>query len=162
MKLNKNWPLIVGVAVPVIAVVAIAVSIYVPRLYVHPQYNFVYAENLGYAPVPCSINDTLPTTQISRLLPCGGYSVYLYNVSTNTNTQITASDENSYSLDTSQASPDGFTVGPSYSSGGPLFDDIPYDPNQVYLTKGTYSRKLNTLDTNSDDGDTFEFLGWVK
>ncbi len=88
-----------------------------------------------------------------------GVKVYLYNVSSNTNTELTSNEEARYVLDTGAASPDGFTIGPSYEDGGAPFFSSPYVPNEVYITKGTYSHRLNT---ESSADETFEFLGWVK
>jgi hypothetical protein len=162
--MRKKIALVVGVALPVIAVAAVAASIYVPRLFVHPKYNFVYSENSvgvpnGVCPRVFPDSTAAPTT-IGQMLSCSGpdVKVYLYNVATNTSTQLTPGEQAAYALDTDATSPDGFTVGPAHSSGGPFFG-TPYDPNEVYITKGTYSHRL---DVQQSIDLSFEFLGWVK
>jgi hypothetical protein len=178
---RKNWLLVLGVAIPVIAVIAVAASIYVPQFFVHPKYNFVYGEiqsDMTYPPcmgtgITFSVvngkvveHQPAPAAALSVPQPvvCSSSQdekIYLYNVSSNTSTELTASGAQSYTLDTDAASPDGFTVGPAYGNGGSLFFSAPYSSNVVYISKGTYSHRLNIEVPNGSTSSNFQLLGWV-
>ncbi len=48
MDYKKNIPLIVGIAIPLVMIILVGASIYIPRLYVKPQTNFLYQTGGDY------------------------------------------------------------------------------------------------------------------
>ena len=48
-QIKKNIPLVVGLAIPVLMILFVAGSIYIPRLFApEPKFNFVYSSGEDY------------------------------------------------------------------------------------------------------------------
>ena len=182
MFTRKNVPLIIGIAVPILTVAAIAIGIYAPRVYTHPQQSFVYVEQPYYtgAYYGCSgagatysvingrvtqqepkmpqLDTVAPPTQ-----PCAGTDekVYLYDVKTDKNTELTAQQAASYSVTQGGESADGFNVAYRYSGESFPFSRA-YSSDGVYIEKGNYSKRLNIPFGSSGASAGFQLLGWIK
>ncbi len=97
--LKEHASLIIGLGLPILMVIVIAVAIYVPTLTSHPKYNFVYLSGGGY-PIFYSVEngklskkDQAPPAVDKLSAPAiAPYSnsekLYLYNVSTDKATEI--------------------------------------------------------------------------
>ena len=177
---KKNLPLYIALCIPVVMIVIIAAAIYLPGLGKKPQYNFIYAtgENVDYyyygsdfiyvvrddkvvkvdrtpnpnAPRPINNNQNIVEPKL-----------YLYDVVKNQSTELTLFQTQQYTLNTSNTSPDGFTVERgNYSDGGFPFDGGSGDYNHWYLKGHNRSRQLNLALSGFDIYNNFQFLGWVK
>ena len=197
--MRKNLPLIVGFGLPVLLIVAVILSIYLPRLYTDkPKHNFLFMNrgdyNYGYFPPnPTKADQTPPpplyeyTVKDDRLqlnqvnVQSGrGYeksrlpTVYLYNVKSNTYTTVNPDQVSAYKIISAKTSPDGYklTQGGGGDTGAVGFffgGGRSYDYNSIYLTKNSYSQKLN-LPANVSLGNCSYyysslmdcgFAGWV-
>lgn len=148
----------------------IVVSIYLPAFFVHPQYNFIYETySNGYYGQDYTVqNQTIiknPSYNQNAPYPpplqYSGSSLYMYNVSTNLNTQISFQQAQQYVVDSSMISPDGFKIENGTNGGGLfLFGSGEYDYGSEYLVGNHVSKKLS-MRTNGDYYNGFHFLGWI-
>lgn len=165
MDIKKNASLIAAIAVPVLMMIAISASIYLPAMFVRPGYDFIYTDNQNYdssyrysvdggmikkEDVPCdsSANSNYCNSRT------GDGKIYYYDVARNESRELPFEEANRIKLDSSYKSPDGFEIMGS-SGGGPFFSG---DYNAKFIKKGAYSKKINKSSAN---GYNFEFLGWV-
>jgi hypothetical protein len=182
--MKKNLPLITAIAIPAALILFVAASIYIPGIFVKPQYNFLYATGSFYA-APYKVTDGhLVTTTTSTanasgtvkannsiVVPVPGYlpadqpSFYIYDVATNQSRQVSPTDAAQLSLDTNEQSPDGFTVATGNAGGGifPFFS-VGSDYGTRYLEGHNVSRKLNLSGTSSNYpySYNFTFIGWIQ
>ncbi len=101
-------------------------------------------------------------------LPDGAGKLFIYDVATNTNREITYDEAQLLILDTNVTSQDGYqVVGGSY--GGDIFSMMfggggDYNYRDRYLKGHNVSKKLNIqteVDTYSSYHE-FRFLGWIR
>ncbi len=174
MNIRKNAPLIAGLAIPVVMVLLVAASIYLPALFAPaPVTNFLYmtgsqyyygdqysvdkgrllkikpdAEQKPYGP---------PNNQIAHF--------YTYNVSTNTRSEISFEDAQKLTLDSSVTSPDGFQLKNGTQSDGfaPFFVLASEDYRTHYLVGHGASYKLGIEQGTAFErfSNDFQFLGWI-
>jgi hypothetical protein len=174
--MRKNLPLILGFAIPILMVVFVIGTIYVPALIVKPHYGFVYATGNRYydygdhyvvesgkvikktIPVPKNSTNNYPYQDNLKL--------YIYDTEKDSSKEITLDEAQKLTLDQNIKSPDGFVLDQGYGNSGifELFGSN-RDYNAHYLKKGIVSKKiyLTTPSNNiySYNGD-IQFLGWVK
>src|SRR3990167_7408846 len=164
MTIKEKLPLAVGIGLPLLLIVFVAVFAYLPSLFVQPKYNFVYATGNLYDYEIRVINGKLSLNpQTYRNISGTQYqyslrepSLFLYNVLEEKSTEVTLSQAQTYNLDPSSKSPDGFTVGSADSDGVsffPFFYGGRYDRGQ-YLTGKGLSQKVT-------DNYDFKFIGWI-
>lgn len=163
MSPKKNFPIILAVLIPIVMIALVAASIYLPRLYVHPQYGFLYYSDYCDAyDVSGGMLKSKPVAQSDSycrrdLNP----KLYIYEVRTGNSKEIAFADARKLVLDPAKISPDGFTVtGPE--SGG---DYYPFyfgsgDYDSEYLKGSGATFRVELPDGISDY--SFKFLGWVK
>lgn len=166
MEIKKNASLIAAIAIPILMILAISASVYLPAMFVHPQYDFIYTDGDRYGSLyRYEVNGNF---LVKKDNACGaGYSseycssrtdsvrIYYYDVAKGESREIYFSEAAQIKLDPMSKSPDGFEIA-SAGGGGPFFSG---DYNAKFLKKGAYSKKINRLSANRYD---FEFLGWVK
>lgn len=173
---KKNIPLYIALAIPVLMIVLVAAFIYLPGIGQKPKENFVYmtgnapyyygpgssgyyvsSGKLIYTPPPTA-NPPLPKPD--TLQP----HFYVYDVAKDQATEITFEQAQNYSLDSSNTSPDGYTIERGNGGGGDFFfGGAPGDYNNWYIKGHNRSRKLNLkLTGNYSYGDNFQFLGWAQ
>jgi len=172
-KIKKNISLIVGISIPILMIIFVAASIYLPGIFVKPQYNFLYVSgpdaysyrNLidGYSVQDSKlIKNNVLQVGTDNPIPSATY-LYVYDVVKNKATEISLADAQKLTLDSSITSPDGFEV--VYGTKGGdflLFDGGRTDYNTRYLQGHNVSKKLN-LKLNGDlYYRNFRFLGWIK
>jgi hypothetical protein len=161
--LKKNITLVLGLFIPVAMIVFIAAMVYIPRLYIQPEYSFIYATNdnqydeFGYHVVDERIvyyprivkDDVYPTPDL-----------YVYDVETDQSRQITIEEAQMYRLDDSPQSPDGFKITQGGRGGDISFlFGGGYDPAHYLVGKGV-SKKLD-INESSNYWD-FHLVGWIK
>lgn len=170
MDLKKNATLIIGIAIPVIMIILVAVSIYIPPLFMHPKYNFLYVSGDEYnSEYTYHISGgTLVKEKKERNKNDDyGYNrssyreqkLFLHDTQKNESREISYEEARGLKLDTDEKSPDGFEVISSWSGGGFLFFDGGSHRGQ-YLKRNSYSKKLNTQ-ASGDYYYDFNFLGWI-
>lgn len=176
-----NIPLIVGLAIPIILTIFVAISIRVPQVLAKPQYSFVYATGPypTYEKVtPESITTyryaveggrlTLAQETVSRD-PGERYfsrfqqaepEFYRYDVTSKTSEKISFEQASALHLDEKRNAPDGFRVTRGdYSTG--LFEIfVGGNDRGYYLQKDSASHRIE-LEETSDSYYDFEFIGWV-
>lgn len=181
---KEQLPLIIGLTIPVLLVVVLAAIIYVPRLYVTPQFDFVYAT--GSYPVwidPATktrieyrvVNDRLtkkvtPVAVESDPDKRDYYGVsettppdfYRYDVSENVNKVLSEEEALGLLLNPAKMAPDGFEVGYGQTNEN-IFESVfgGRDYSQQVLTKGSVGIPLNLVGESNRYYGEFNFIGWL-
>lgn len=185
MEPKKNISLIVGLAIPVLMIVAVAGSIYIPQLFApKPAYDFLYSTNDGPYSYPGAGGYDVRNGKIVKIPPLApevyGYrpgdpypvgvpakpsgpepKLFVYHVKNDTSKEVAFEEAENLTLTTDQTSPDGF----EYSDGSRGGDFFPfggrYDYNTKYLMGHGVSRKLK-ISGNQYEYNPVRFLGWIK
>ena len=178
---TANISLIIGLLIPVIMVIGIALAIILPAQSIHPQTDFIYA--LGQYPSGILIdnakqvqysyiikdnkivNSTITVPQKPETVPYP-YSdqvptFYIHHTADNTNEEISFTNVEKLKLSDESLSPDGFTMSYGASSGGmfPFYFEGQNDATSAYLAKGTGSKKVNVV--TKSNRSQFSFVAWV-
>ncbi|OGY21875.1 MAG: hypothetical protein A2126_00655 [Candidatus Woykebacteria bacterium GWB1_45_5] len=158
-NLKEKLPLIVGVGLPILLIVYVAISYYLSAFFVKPQYDFIYTSDSSYDYNLKVVGGTITEDSVDynysntsnryKAAP----STYYYDAQTDRSRSITLSEAQSYTIDPSTKSPDGYTV--ERASSGGIFGGG-YE-NGYYLKGHGFSKKINI----SADRYNFRFLGWV-
>lgn len=175
--LKAHWPLVVGLGLPVVFILVIFLSVYIPTKTAKPSQDFVYVygnysgygENYivkdgklvlekepGYVRMPSD------SQKINYKIP----EIYIYHVEAGESKKIDYSQAQGLKLNINQESRDGFRIEYGGGRGGLFFDMFgggDRDYNSKYVSKGAYSKKLN-LPYSSPDiyYSDFQFMGWVE
>lgn len=170
MGSKKNISLIVGIAIPILMIVLIAVSIYLPSLFAPaPQFNFIYVteDNYGQNFQFAVENGVLVKREVKypeHYTPKDA-RLFIHDVMKNTDQEITFEDAQKLKLDSLLKSPDGYEV--VYGSSDYGFFPFFYggsDYNAMYLKGHNTSKKLDLQ--SSTDGRYYyrnrRFLGWIR
>jgi len=171
MKINKqNWPLFLAFTAPVLLILLVIGSIYIPNLFKKPQYNFIYSQGSYYRNYAVNSagqiyrlagqpNPPIPPPQVSQDYP----QLYYYDVTKASSTPISFEQAQSYQLNASMTSPDGYNVGFGSHADGifPLFISTSPDYNSRFLQGHGSSRKLNLASEPDYYNNYFQFVGWV-
>ncbi len=171
---KKNIPLIIALSIPVLMIILVAAFIYLPGIGQKPKVNFVYMTGNDYyygygqqeyvvsgghlvqnpKPVPPALSPPIPDNTVPRF--------YFYDVAKNTASELTFQQAQSYKLDSSNISSDGYTVAQGNSGGGDfLFGGGSGDYNSWFIKGHNRSVKLN-LKLTGVNYYNFQFLGWVN
>lgn len=176
MDAKKNVPLIVGLSIPVLMIIFVAASIYLPGLFVQPKVNFLYSLGGDYYSKSkyYVLDDKIALGQIaypekgntgrwveSRREP----KLYFHDVVKNQNKEISFEEAQTLALDHNVKSPDGFEITRgeySYS----IFEILTtrgHSWGTRYITGHNVSKKLNIPDRDDSYGyyGDFQFLGWA-
>ncbi len=187
--IKKNFAILLAFALPLLLIIGVAVSTYLPSVFLSTNYNFIYTScsdgnNYYYN---CDnylqkrysvVNNKIVLNNIDPTQDSDGdsipdikenYSVriFLHDTKLNESREITLEEANTYKLSSLLTSPDGVTVSGNYNRGGDFFF-FPFVSGSsssygYYLTKGKSKTKLNLI--NERDRyyyqENFGFLGWV-
>ena len=174
MNIKKNLPLIFGIAIPLLMIIFVALSIYIPQLFVKPQYNFLYLIGNNNCYIPGGNNIKVYSVQggtISKNDQAGlcsnsvkGTRFFIYDVSTNKNREVTMEEAINLKLDNNFQSPDGFKIINGSSNEGffPFFSYSSSDYNTWYLSGHNVSKKINIQQNGYTYYYDFVFLGWIN
>ncbi len=182
---TSNISLIVGLAIPVVMVIAIAAAVLLPGRNLNPTTDFIYAtgsyptyttrngDQITQHDIGIQNNQLVDTVQTYRApdtypsypgekesLP----QLFLHNTKENTNTEITFEEAKNLSLSPERKSPDGFTVSFGKRSYGVFpffFDGGSSDYEHAYLSNQTASKEIAILGGNARDMYSFQLVGWV-
>src|SRR3989344_1296206 len=163
---HKNTPLIIAFSIPILMILFVVVSIYIPGLFVQPKYNFLYSTgedyygNRQYSVIGgrLIINPT-PTPSLNYR-SYGNPQLYVHNVMTNESMPVSFEDGSHYFLDSNTESPDGYKLENGSSGGGffPFWYDRDY--GSKYLVGHNVSKKVNVR-SHSSSYNSIHFLGWI-
>ncbi len=177
--MKKNLPIIIGVALPIIFILVIALLAFGPTWSIRPAHNFIYShdnrdyyygrqyrniydvENGKVVMKPRTINMVNRENVTWEDAP----PIFLYNVKNNSTHEIGLVEALALNLDPGPTSPDGYLV--EYRSGDygvfELFGSN-NSANGYYITKDQAGKKLAGFqnDRYSYYDRNFKFLGWVK
>lgn len=178
--LKKNFVIVLAFILPVALIAIVALSVYLPSLFLSTNYNFVYsactdqANNYFYQ---CDnylqkrysvvnnkliVNDMLDLdNDINKNYTA---RLFLHDTKKNESREITVAEAQGLNLSGLLTSPDGVAVSGHYNKGSNFFlffgSNSSYD---YYLTKGKSKSKLNLI--NSHDRyyyrNNFQFIGWI-
>jgi len=162
---KKNVPLIVALSIPVLMVVLITISIYVPTLFIKPQFDFIYSTGRDYCyNFKYSVqNENLIQNEIKNKNEnrnCRNNReprLFYFDVQSFASKEITFDEAQKYTLDNRYKSQDGFEI----VSGHRSFDIFFFGGSSYYdkyIKKGAFNRSIKIQGTYYD----FKFLGWVK
>lgn len=186
--LKNNFAVVIAFLLPLLLILIVALSIYIPSLLVHTNYNFVYAsctESSNYYYYDCNsylakrysvVGGKLTVNEVPPVKDAYGkdlpesqrnYSshIFIHNTKNNESREISLDEAKNLNLSNLLTSPDGVTVSSNYTSGGDYF--FPFGGSSssygYYLMKGKGKSKLNLI--NSSDRyyyqNNFQFIGWT-
>jgi hypothetical protein len=185
--LKKNFALVLAFVLPITLIAVVALSTYLPSLFLSTNYNFIYSsctEGTNYYPYYCNnylqkrysvLNEKIIVNAIDPAQDSDkdgipdineNYTarIFLHDTKKNESREITLEEAQMLSLNGLLTSPDGITVSSNYNRGADFF--FLFDGGSsygYYLTKGKSRSKLNLI--NRDDRyyyrDNFQFIGWI-
>lgn len=171
--MKKNLPLIVGLTLPILLVIIMALVIFIPSININPQHNFIYSNE---HPFYVNLYQNTYKVEDDKILPeplprqpgvdkTKPYPVlYIYDVKDDTSHQISLEEAQKYAIDPGPSSPDGYTVDYQYSHDG-IFEIFGSNNNSsgYFIVKDSGKKKLSGInrDSYSYSGD-FKFIGWIK
>jgi len=168
-KKKKNIPMIVALSIPVLMVILIAGSIYIPALFVEkPQFDFIYYTGWNHCQGYQFIVKNSKIIKKELEPPKNdNYSchhrnnteskIFYYDVQENTTTEMVFEEAQKFRVDKRGKSPDGYKIVSGNRDFDFFFGGSSY--YERYLKKGTYSRRIE-LDEKYYYG--FRLLGWIK
>ena len=185
--IKNNFVLLLAFTLPLILIIGIAISTYLPSLFLSTDYNFIYTacnENRNSYPYNCNdylqklysvVGNKLVKNNVDMNQDSdkngqpdfnGKYDsrIFLHNTQKNESREITLAEAEMLMLNGLLTSPDGVTVSSNYSrSGGNFFIfDGGHSSYGYYLMKGKSKSRLNLINnTDYYYQNNFQFLGWV-
>jgi len=165
MNIKNNFPLIFGISIPLLMITFVFLSIYLPQIFVKPQYDFLYllGDNNCYVQQK---NMQIYAVENSELIYNQGCSskepkIFFYNIKNNESKEITFEEAKRSDLNEQIQSPDGFEIVYGSKEGGffPFFFYSGSDYSSRYIKGHNVSKKLNIQPIGYNN---FIFLGWVK
>lgn len=185
--LKKNFAILLAFILPIALIAIVALSTYIPSLFLSTDYNFIYSsctDGANYYSYRCDnylqkrysvVNNKLVANYIDPAQDSDkdgvpdineNYTarIFLHDTKKNESREITLEKAQTMALNGLLTSPDGVTVSSKNGRGADFF--FLFDQGSsygYYLTKGKSRRKLNLI--NSNDRyyyqDNFQFIGWV-
>ncbi len=169
---TKNFPLIIGIAVPVVFIIIMMAIVYLPKLSINPEHNFIYTVNNAYNQYRNSYRVENGSIVIYAN-PISTYSsykgdypeLYIYDIEKNTSKMISQSEASKLGLEPGPSSPDGYNVG--YSRGSYGLIDIfggGQSDSGFYIEKDGARKKLSGLGIGQSSYyySNIEVIGWIK
>lgn len=173
MKTSKNISLVIGITIPVLMIVLIIASIYLPRYFIHPKYDFLYVLGDEYY----YVGGQQYFVKEGRLIrieskkdekphpdqPRSERPLYVFDINKDESREVSFDEAQKLNLNGNIKSPDGFEVTHGQRGDGFLFfwSTVP-DHNSVYLKGNSFSKKLNVQVREVYYDSNFRFLGWIE
>lgn len=184
---KENFTILLAFVLPLVLIVGVAISVYLPSTSLSTKYNFVYSSCFGgtdYYSYQCDkylqnrfsvVNNKIILNPIDPKQDSDNNDIldvnesytarlFLHDTQKNESREITLEEAQTFTFDNLLTSPDGVTVSNHYNRGGDFFifggGSSSYG---YYLTKGKGRIKLELI--NSSDQyyyqNNFQFIGWV-
>jgi len=186
--IKKHGIIIIAFALPILLIAGIAVSVYLPGMFISTQYDFVYAtcgdginRYYGYdctahlnnlysvkdgALVVNTIDPNQDTDQDKIPDIKENYTIrfFLHDTEANEGREITLAEAQGFSFSGLLTSPDGVAVENGQDRSVEVFPFFGGNYREgFYLTKGSKQRRIDLI--NENDGyyynNNFKFIGWV-
>jgi len=163
---KRNPSLIIGFSLPLVMIIVVAISIYIPQMFLHPKYNFLYSTDTDYTGVQIytvanqHLSEQFPTDV--QTTPAPSPQLFVHNVTTNESKAITNDEAKKLTLDPSIESPDGYRLQEGNSNSGffPFFGGGSYESSQ-YLVGHNASKRLNLKYYTARYYYPVHFIGWI-
>lgn len=187
--LKKNFAILLAFLLPIILIVVVALSAYIPSLFLSTDYNFVYTactDGRDYYSYNCGnylqkrylvVGDKLVVSPVDTTVDSDKNGVpdfsekyidriFLHDTKKNESREITLAEAQRLTLNGLLTSPDGVTVSNHYDGSGGGFFFIFGDGRSsygYYLTKGKSRSKINLINSTEQYyyQNNFQFVGWV-
>lgn len=186
--LRKNFAILLAFLLPIALIAIVALSTYLPSLFLSTDYNFVYTACTDGTNYYYRCNDYLQkrylvvdnklvvnSVDLTQDSDKNGVPdidekytdrIFLHDTEKNESREITLAEAQTLTLNNLLTSPDGVTVSSHYNRRSGdfffLFDGGSYSYG-YFLTKGRTRSKINLI--NSSDQyyyqNNFQFIGWV-
>ncbi len=158
----KDLLLLFGIPVAVI-VLAIGI-VYLPRLFAHPGYDFIYSSCADYS---CNGSFTVDSAGTVSATPSASRyydqyparTLYYYDIATDTSRQIDIAEARAYHLVGTTTSPDGYQLERSAHDGGFFFWGSTARTDAWYLADG--AKKRHVTITSENRSNQIDLVGWV-
>lgn len=169
--IKKNITLIVGISVPILMILVVAGSIYLPGLFIKPKFNFLYisgdssyyySQYQYYVQNGKLVRNETQESMSQSYQQQRDVKLRIYDIDKNESRDVSFEEARGLDLDPNNISPDGFEV--VYGSRGDGFFPFFYsgtDYRTRYLKGHNVTKKLN-LQLNDSYYNNFRFLGWIK
>ncbi|MFH1462306.1 MAG: hypothetical protein ABIG08_01215 [bacterium] len=176
MEVKKNLSLIIGLSIPVLMILFVAGSIYLPGLFAgEPEYSFLYTERNYYCGTQYfAENGKLSSKELVCLESENRYSppeynlpftpkIFFHDIAKNQSQEISFEEGQKFVLSSNPTSPDGFKIEcATRASGFFIFFDSGRDCSEQYIKGHGLNKKLNIqLEEDYYYGKEFQFLGWI-
>ncbi|HOW35104.1 MAG TPA: hypothetical protein PL155_01635 [Candidatus Omnitrophota bacterium] len=173
MDTKKNIPLIVGLLIPVLMILFVAASIYLPGLFVQPKVSFIFSYGGDY--YSRSQYDILngritlksanyPKKESNQWSePRRESKLYLYDVIRNKSVEISLEEAQKFFLDPSVKSPDGFEITRG-EHGFSIFEILTTHGGRwdsSFITGHNVSKRLNLPYKDRYYSRYLDFIGWI-
>lgn len=178
---KEKISIVVGLALPVLFIIFIAVWLSVRTSSVQPQSNFIYTVAGEYSPQKYGVlfeNNYIVENGKIKLKPVlhtkdeianydmrKAMDLYVYDVKNNINQKVTVEEAQKLLITDSNISPDGYWVAYEYGNGG-IFEIFGgNDSNSGYfITKvdGGAKKKINIEFGRNYWDNEFRVIGWIK
>jgi hypothetical protein len=186
--IKNNIAVIIAFALPLILILGVASTVYIPGMFLTTDYNFVYisCDNQGnYYRYDCTnylgngysvVNNKLVyqapadpkydgnSDGVADANQLSNVRIFLHDNKTNSGREIELAEAQALVLSSLITAPDGVSVDSSYSRNGGFFPFFDGSSNYGhYLTKGRSTKRLNLINENGNDYyyNNFKFIGWV-
>ena len=157
MNPKKNVSLIVGIAIPILMIVLVAISIYAPALFAPaPRTDFLYITDYNHYQEQEYVveNGKLVKREVKypELYTPRAVRIFLHNTSANEDKELSFEEAQKLKLNANVTSPDGYEVVYGNRDGDffPFFFSGGTDYNAMYLKGHNTSKKLNLLSPNEE------------
>lgn len=183
--IKNNFAVLLAFALPIILIIAIALSVYIPSLLVFTDYNFVYATcttGTQYPPNRCNryldlrftvvdgelvVNEVDTETDLDDRYSYNNDNynprLFLHDTEKNESREITVSEAQSLTLSPLLTSPDGVSVSSDYERGPDLLFLDGGSSFGYFLKQGSNKKRINLIHSDSRYSyrNDFRFIGWV-
>jgi hypothetical protein len=176
MNFKKNWPLFVGLALPIIMILALFVIIYLPGSFIKPKYNFIYSTTDYYDSglyfvvngklvenkIDCAKAEFPATCEQDQTKNILSTKLYLYDFQKEQSLELTATEAQKYTLNNNSESPDGYQIQDGRYRNNGIFELFGTNNNEnKIMVRGQVGGKvINNLLLN-DRYYSFKFIGWL-
>lgn len=156
------------ISIPAVIILVVVLVLTLPSAFVHPKYDFIYSYCSSY---DCNEDYLVDDSGVAHLevSPDTNYTVnkpaelYYYDIRHNSSRKIGLAQADAFKLNSTNVSPDGYSLKQSdSSSGGFLFWDD-YSDQGWHLQKSSLqkSHALNLTDGGYASPDDLKLIGWV-
>lgn len=165
----KNISLLIAVSLPILMVVVIAASIYIPRQSIKPQTNFIYSTEEAdgylyyeYSVVAGKLIYKFPLiSEYEKDKPIFEHTFYLHDVESDKSKKITFNEATALKLSNEKLSPDGYEVVRGGYNNSYFFLSVPSSYRDFFIKhKSGGSKKIN-LQVSNEAAYSYEFVGWI-